>query len=279
MTMGTRMRMGHRLRERYGPWAVVTGASSGIGRSLAEQLAAAGLNTVLVSRSAEVLDHLAADLRHRYAVEARPLPLDLAVGSGIEPLAEATAALDVGLLVASAGFGTSGAFLDSTLADELAMLDLNCRATVSQSWHFGKRFAARRRGGMILFGSVVGFQGTPYAAHYAATKAYVQSLGEALAVELAPFGVDVLTAAPGPTRSGFAARAGMTMGTALDPDTVAGSILAALGRRPTVLPGLLSKLLAYSTFGLPRWARVRIMGRVMRKMAAHPSPARSVAPP
>ncbi|MDY3552681.1 SDR family oxidoreductase [Gemmata sp. JC717] len=270
--------MGHRLRERYGPWAVVTGASSGIGRSLAEQLAAAGLNTVLVSRSAEVLDHLAADLRNRYAVEARPLPLDLAGGNGIEPLAEATAALDVGLLVASAGFGTSGAFLDSTLADELAMLDLNCRATVAQSWHFGKRFAARGRGGMILFGSVVGFQGTPYAAHYAATKAYIQSLGEALSVELAPFGVDVLTAAPGPTRSGFAARAGMTMGAALDPDTVAGSILAALGRRPTVLPGLLSKLLAYSTFGLPRWARVRIMGRVMRKMSAHPSPARSASP-
>jgi short-subunit dehydrogenase len=114
-----------------------------------------------------------------------------------------------------------------------------------------------------------GFQGMPNAAHYAATKAYVQALAEALYVELSPLGVDVLASAPGPTNSGFAARAGMRMGMALNPSDVAQSTLDALGRKSTVLPGFLSKLLTYALVPLPRWGRVRIMGRVMRGMTKH----------
>jgi hypothetical protein len=122
---------------------------------------------------------------------------------------------------------------------------------------------------MVLMSSIVGFQGTPFAAHYAATKAYVQALAEALSVELAPHGVDVLAAAPGPTHSGFAARAGMNLGVALNPEEVAQPILTALGRKSTVLPGLLSKLLTYSLMPLPRWARVRMMGTVMAGITKH----------
>lgn len=95
------------------------------------------------------------------------------------------------------------------------------------------------------------------------------SLAEALHVELAPLGVDVLAAAPGPVASGFAARADMQMGAALKPEDVAVPILAALGRRATVLPGFLSKLLVYSLLPLPRWARVQMMGRVMKGMTKH----------
>jgi hypothetical protein len=109
----------------------------------------------------------------------------------------------------------------------------------------------------------------PFASHYAATKAYVQTLAEGLQVELAPHGVDVLAAAPGPTRSGFAARADMEMGKALTPEEITQPILDALGRRTTVLPGFLSKLLVYSIAPLPRYARIRIMGSVMRGMTTH----------
>jgi short-subunit dehydrogenase len=97
----------------------------------------------------------------------------------------------------------------------------------------------------------------------------VQTLAEALSVELSPLGVDVLASAPGPTNSGFADRAGMKMGRVLDPREVAQGTLNALGRKSTVLPGLLSKLLVYSMVPLPRWARVRIMGSVMKSMT-HP---------
>ncbi len=119
---------------------------------------------------------------------------------------------------------------------------------------------------VMLLSSIVAFQGNPWSAHYSATKAYVQSLAEGLALELAPHGVDVLAAAPGPTATGFASRAGLKMGQAMNPADLAMPILHSLGRRTTVLPGFLSKLLAYSLATLPRWARVRVMGMVMKGM-------------
>lgn len=258
-----------RLRTRYGPWAVVTGASSGIGREMALRLAEAGLNLVLVARSRETLERMAADVTARRGVEVRVAAADLSQRTGAEAVESATRDLDVGLLIAAAGFGTSGPFLDSSLEKDLEMLDVNCRAILEMSLRFGRRFAGRGRGGMVLMGSLVGFQGTPNAAHYAATKAYVQTLAEGLHVELAPLGVDVLASAPGPVDSGFAARAGMRMGRALEPAEVAGPTLDALGRRSTVLPGALTKVLSYSLAPLPRWARVRVMENVMGGMTKH----------
>lgn len=270
-TSDTRRRSRHqeRLSARYGPWALVTGASSGIGRAIAVHLAEAGLNLILAARSREILTALAGELGARHGIEVRVVSADLAQPDALETIESATRDLDVGLLVASAGFGTSGPFLEASLEQELDMVAVNCRALLAASLHFGRRFARRGRGGMVLMSSIVGFQGMPYAAHYAATKAYVQTLAEALYVELAPQGIDVLAAAPGPPHSGFAERAGMKMGAALKPEDVAGSILAALGRKPTVLPGFLSKLLTWSLVPLPRRVRVRIMGMVMEGMTKH----------
>lgn len=255
-----------RFRDRYGPWAVVTGASSGIGKELAIQLAASGLNLVLVARNADALEQLAATLTTTHVVECRVVVLDLSHVDSMQTLIHATENVDVGLLIASAGFGTSGAFSDGSMADELAMLDINCRSLLQQTWHFSRRFVQRGRGGIVLLSSIVAFQGNPWTANYSATKAYVQSLAEGLALELAPRGVDVLSVAPGPTATGFASRAGLRMGKAMNPADLAQPILNALGRRTTVLPGFLSKLLTYSLATLPRWARVRVMGMVMKGM-------------
>jgi short-subunit dehydrogenase len=116
---------------------------------------------------------------------------------------------------------------------------------------------------------MVAFQGVPYSANYAATKAYVQSLAEALAIELKPSGVDVLAAAPGPVSSGFEQRANMKMYMSLKPLDVGVPILKALGRKSTVLPGLLTKLLIYSLRTIPRWGKVKIMKMVMDGMTKH----------
>ncbi|MBX9787838.1 MAG: SDR family oxidoreductase [Pirellulales bacterium] len=267
--MQSQTRWQERFQAKYGPWAVVTGASSGIGRELASLLAEAKLNLVLVARSKDILEQFAAQLTASHGCQCRVVCLDLAKETGIETLEEATRELDVGLLIACAGFGSSGPFLESSLDQELDMLLVNCRSLMALSWYFGRRFAKQGRGGLILMSSIVGFQGTPWAAHYAATKAYVQALAEALSVELAPVGVDVLASAPGPTNSGFAARAGMRMALSPNPAHLAQPTLAALGRRSTVLRGTLSKLLTYSLVLLPRWARVRIMGGVMRGMTKH----------
>lgn len=257
------------FRLRYGTWAVVTGASSGIGRAMANELAAKGLNLVLIARRQAELEQVAKYVSARYGVDARVLAGDLAATKTLALIETETKDLDLGLLVAAAGFGTAGNFLEAELQDELAMLDVNCRAVMQLSLHFGKRFAQRGRGGLILFGSLVGYQGTPRAAHYAATKAYVQTFAEALHVELAPKGVDVLSSAPGPVNSGFAARADMKMGAAEKPETIARTTLNALGKKMTVTPGALSKLLTWSLMTAPRGLRVRIMGKIMGGMTKH----------
>lgn len=256
-----------KLRTRYGPRAVVTGASSGIGEAFARELAVLGFDLLLVARRGEQLGALAREIAATHGIRADVLALDLQGPGAAAVVAEAAAGLDVGLLVCSAGFGSSGAFIDGVLEQEAAMVDVNCRALMELSWHFGRRFAQQRRGGIVLMSSLVGFQGVPRAANYAATKAYVQSLAEGLHHELKPFGVSVLASAPGPIHSGFAARAQMTMGMAQQPSDVAKGTLAALGRRSTVRPGWLSKALECSLKPLPRWGRVRMMGVVMAGMA------------
>ena len=116
---------------------------------------------------------------------------------------------------------------------------------------------------------MVAFQGTPYSANYAATKAYVQTLAEGIAVELKPQGVDVLAVSPGPVDTGFGKRADLKMSMSLKPSQVGVPILKALGRTTTVLPGILTKVLVYSLRTVPRWAKVRIMGKVMGGMTEH----------
>ena len=255
-----------RLRERYGPWAVVTGASDGIGREFAARLAEAGVHLVLAARRKERLDDVANGLARAHDVQVEAMPINLATPAGVHELVARTRDRDVGLLVASAGFGTSGPFVDATLNEELEMIDVNCRAVAALSHSFGRRFVDRKRGGIVLMSSLVAFQGVPRAANYAATKAYVQSFAEALRLELKPLGVDVIACAPGPIRSGFAARASMTMGLAQTPHDVAGPTLAALGRHGTVRPGWLSAFLEAALMFLPRRGRVRMMAIVMAGM-------------
>ncbi len=257
------------LRDRYGPWAVVTGASEGIGHAFAEQLAGHGINIVLVARRPDRLAQLAQQCEERHRIATRIVAVDLSGDDGRVELDQATQELDVGLLVAAAGFGTSGPVLKADLRLEHQMLELNCFALLRQSVVFGNRFATRGRGGIILMASLVGWQGVAGSAHYAATKAYVQSLAEALHVELKPMGVDVLASAPGPVHSGFGARADMRMGKADQPETVAKASLDALGKQAVVVPGALGKLLTYSLLPLPRAARVSILARVMAGMTAH----------
>jgi short-subunit dehydrogenase len=199
-------------------------------------------------------------------VDVRVIEADLGQRDQIVRAADRTQDLDVGLLVACAGFGTSGPLVDADLANEIDMVDVNCTSVLAMVHHFAPRFAARGRGGIVLMSSIMAFQGVPLAANYAATKAYVQVLAEGLRQELAPAGVDVLASAPGPVLTGFAARARMKMGLGLSPAKVARPTLAALGRRTTVRPGLLSILLESSFIGQPRGMRGWILGRIMRGM-------------
>ncbi|MDJ0782025.1 MAG: SDR family NAD(P)-dependent oxidoreductase [Desulfosarcinaceae bacterium] len=259
-----------RFTEKYGPWALVTGASSGLGRELAYRLGAAGLNLILQGRD-EVRLQAVSERLTTMGAETVTIPIDFSKVGAVDDLLAKIETWEIGCFVGAAGYGTSGAFIRNAVDDEADMVDVNCRAVVKMTHHFARRFTAQKRGGIILFGSLVGFQGTPFASNYAATKAYIQILGEGLHHELKPNGVDVLCVAPGPVATGFGARADMQMEGAADPVPLAPVILKALGRKTTVKPGFLSKFLLFSLALLPRWGRIMVMANVMGNMTKHQS--------
>lgn len=254
------------FRKRYGPWAVITGASSGIGRAVALDAARRGLHVVLVARTEPALRALGDDIETRYGAKTRVLAADLAQRAEADRVLNEISDLEVGLLVNAAGFGTSGPFIDTPARDELEMIDVNCRAVTALTHGFAPAMAARGHGGIVLFSSIVAFQGVARAANYAATKAFNQVLAEGLRTELLPRGVDVLASAPGPVNSGFGQRANMRMGAAADPSSVGRATLSALGKKGLVRPGMLSALLGYSLAILPRPLRRFILGRIMKGM-------------
>lgn len=254
---------------KYGPWALVTGASDGIGAAIARELGARGLNLILVARSKDRLEALAKSVRDANGVEATAFAADLGRESGVQSVLDVIGDNEVGLYAGCAGFGTAGTFADNRASEELNMIDVNCRALAALAHPLATKMRARGRGGIILMSSIVAFQGVSNSANYAATKAFVQTLAEGIHDELAPFGVDVLASAPGPVATGFATRADMNMGVAANAQEVATSTLAALGRSKTVRPGFQSKLLGYGLATLPRAIRSRIMGGIMMGMTKH----------
>ena len=259
-----------RFVERYGPWAVVTGASSGIGEETARQLAALGLSVVLVARRRDRLEALAADLAAAHGVEVRVSEHDLASPAGVEALITEVRPLDVGLLVNNAGFGMKGGFVDLSLSEQRRMIELNCQTPVALTHGLGARIVARGRGGIIFVSSTAAFQGLPTSAVYGASKGFDLLLGEAVWDELRKTGVDVLTLCPGPTDTEGPRRTGV------DPDKVpvkmmqVGPVVRAallgLGKRAVVVPGASNRVAALLTRLVPRAMATRVAGRLIRRV-------------
>ena len=158
--------------ERYGPAALVAGASEGIGAAFARELARRGLDLVLVARRLEPLEALAREIAAFAAVKVRCMPLDLARADAAAELLRQTGEQDVGLVVYNAALAPGGEFLDIPLAQQLAALDVNTRGPLALAHGFGQRMASRGRGGLIVLSSLTAFQGSPYVTTYGATKSF-----------------------------------------------------------------------------------------------------------
>ena len=255
--------------QRYGPWAVIAGASEGLGAEFAEQLARQGLNLVLVARRAGLLKELASLLTQKYRVEVFECVLDLATLQEAQELAESTRALDVGLLIYNAAFSAVGPFLQRPLEDHLKEIDTNIRTPLALLHSFGQRLAARGRGGVILMSSLSAFQGSAFITNYAATKAFNQLVGEGLWEEWRRQGVDVLSCAAGAIRTpNFMASQAKSTGGISDmtsePGQVASEALSALGRQPFVIPGQGNRLASFLMRHLmPRRAAIQMMGKIL----------------
>lgn len=190
------------LRERYGPWALVAGASDGIGEAFARALAAAGLNLVLLARREQLLAELAADLEGEHGISTRCLTADLTATDILSQVAAGTSELEIGLLVYNAG-ATHGAahVLEKPLGASLGLVALNCTGPLSLSHHFGGLMRERRRGGIMLLSSLASLSGGSYTAVYNATKSFELILAEGLWHELQPSGVDAMCLIAGATRT------------------------------------------------------------------------------
>lgn len=253
--------------ERYGPWAVITGASSGIGRAFAEALAQRGLNLCLVARRGDRLQALAEAICAKANIAVETVELDLAEPDAAARLEAATAGKDVGLLVSNAGFGFKGPHHEQDPAMLARLVQVNVLAPTLLSRAFAPRLIARGKGGIILTGSVEGFMSSPWSAAYAATKAHVHALGEALWDELKPHGVHVLVLAPGATDTenlklqGFDAA---KMRGVMPADAVASAALDNIANGPFHVPGGMNRMTVRVMGILPRKTRTRLVGKGTR---------------
>ncbi len=187
--------------EKFGSWAVVTGASSGIGTGFARGVAAKGLNVVLVGRREGRLKEVADELETIHQVQTQIVATDLTDDAFLTDIRQVTDPLDIGLVISNAGAGVLGAMLKVDVEDLASTLKLNTTAHLHLAHHFGKRLVKKGRGGILLVGSMAGMQGTPLAGDYAGAKAYIHNLGQALNYELRRTGVHVSVTVPGPVNS------------------------------------------------------------------------------
>jgi hypothetical protein len=257
------------FRDKYGPWALVAGASEGIGAAFAEELAARGLDVILVARREEPLRALAAQIRAAHGVQARTASVDLGAPTVLDEVRRAVEGLEIGLLVYNAAVSLIGPFLEQPLADKLRAIDVNCRGPLILTDELGRAMARRGRGGIVLMTSLAGTQGTPYVTTYAATKAFDLVLAEGLWDELREHGVDVLGCRAGATRTPAYERSNPAPGPAplMEARPVAVQALDALGKAPSMVPGALNGAVAFLMQRLmPRRAAVATMGRATRKM-------------
>jgi short-subunit dehydrogenase len=187
--------------ERFGPWALVTGASSGIGKEFARQIAASWINVVLVARRESLLDEVGQGLAKDFKVKYRTVVADLSQEGFIPKLAELTKDLDIGLVVSNAGTANPGEFLKLDRQLLQATLRLNTMSHLDIAHYFGRKLAERGRGGLILVGAMGAESGIPRISNDAGAKAYVHSLGEGLHYEFEPLGVYVTVLAVGFTNT------------------------------------------------------------------------------
>ncbi len=238
-------------RERYGEWAVVTGASAGIGAEFARALAKDGLSCVLAARREDRLCELAQELEQNHGVSTKVVAVDLGTEEGPARLADACAGLEIGVLVNNAGLGYAGRFEKQDEARLRNLVAVNCMAPVVLTSRFLPAMKERAKGAVIITGSVAGRQPLPLHGVYSATKAFDLLFGESLFVELRGSGIDVLVLEPGSTETEFQAVAGEIPHPGHSAESVVCTALRVLGDPPSVIAGWWN------------WLRASLAGRAL----------------
>ncbi len=260
-----------KFAQKYGSWAFVTGASSGIGREYALQLAAEGLNIAVLARRKERLEALVREIESKHKVKTRVVVADLTASDALDVIQAATSDIEIGLLVNNAGAGVPGVFLKQDVNSYTQTIQLNVTMPMQLSHHFGEQMRRRGKGGIIFTASIAGYTGSPYMANYGAAKSYMINFGMALHTELKASGVDVLVVSPGGTRTEMVEMEGTKMSDApmpwMDADKVAQVGIKNLGKKSAVIPGAINNVMIFMmTRLMPRALTMKIFGKMMSDM-------------
>ena len=257
-------------KKRFGPWAVITGASSGLGKEFARQIAASGINVVLVARRERLLLDLGTSLAGEFGVQQRVVALDLSEEGFINRLAEKTNDLDIGLVVSNAGSGSPGKFLANDILEIEKLLRLNTWTHLRIAYHFAAKLCSRQHGGLLFVGAMAAEIGFPYMVNDAGAKAYVQSFAQGLHAELAPSGVHVTILAPGATETPVLEKFGMTpdkmpMKPMSAQQCVSEGLGALITNRSMIIPGRLNRTM---NAVVPTTMVRRMMGKLFEQSLA-----------
>lgn len=267
-------------RKQFGPWALITGASSGIGRELARQVAACGIDVALVARRENLLREVANECSRDFRVQHRIIVTDLSTDDSMAKVIQGTRGLDIGLIVSNAGTANPGKFLEKGREELIELLRLNTVAHLELAHHFGAKLVARGLGGILFVGAMGANQGVPLMANDAAAKSYVRNLSVALHYEFELAGVHVTLLAPGPTETPVLAKFG------LDPQTMpmkpmgtrqcAQEGLSALAHnQPVIIPGRMNRIMNAL---VPAAVTRRIMTKMLTQSLAAKADAAKAAP-
>ncbi|MDR9827672.1 SDR family NAD(P)-dependent oxidoreductase [Vibrio sp. FNV 38] len=257
--------MSFNFKQKYGGWALVTGATSGIGEQMAKQLAEKGMDVVLVARREQELKDHAQALASQYSVKTDVIVADLATQEGVNKVKQTQH--DIGLIALSAGLETNGAFEKLDLNGERRLLDVNVTSTMELSHHFSNAMVARGKGAILLVASMFGQMASPYFSTYAGSKAFVIGFGQSLYGELKPKGVDVSILSPGLTETSMATSTGVNWGkvpmAAKKPETVAKVALDGIGKRVVTVPGVRNNIMVFMSDLTPRKRMASMMKRLL----------------
>jgi uncharacterized protein len=262
-------------KAKYGPWALIAGASDGVGAAFAETIAHNGINVILLARRAEVLNEVAEGIHGRTGVETRVVVTDLSAPDAMESILAATDDLDIGLLVYCAGADADFApFLENSINAAERMLQRNCLIPMQLSHHYGRAMVERGRGGIVILSSGAAFVGAPNMVAYGATKAFDMIFAEALWCELREKGVDALGVVLGETDTPSLRRLREERGLAgpdepvpgaTAPEEVVSAAFKSLGKDPTCMAGKQMRRGARFINPIPRGVLVRLMARMSRR--------------
>ncbi len=257
--------------KKYGEYALVTGASSGIGKEFAIALAKEGFNLVLIARRKRELDNLAQELQEEMGIKVLLYSIDLTSPNAIEKLDTFTQALNIGLVVLNAGMQTHGSFVKTSLEEQEKMLNLNAMVPMKMAYIFANRFVEKGSGALVFLASTFAYQAVPFFSNYAASKSYILNFAEALHVELAPKGIDVLALSPGLTKTEMPEKIAMDFSkmpiSIMEADTVVKKALHALDeQKSSVTPGGRNKMMAFMAQRMmPRSAIASMFGNMNAK--------------